>query len=76
MTPVMTPVGKPSETLIDVVQMRRLDRVREGMLAKVASMLPARHFMTSHRHKGRPFSYFAFLAKPEAKKPAAKPAAK
>ena len=43
------------------MQMRRLDRVREGMLAKVASMLPARHFMTGHRYKGRPFSYFAFL---------------
>ena len=45
------------------MQMRRLDRVREGMLAKVASMLPARHFMTGHRYKGRPFSYFAFLEK-------------
>ena len=45
------------------MQMRRLDRVREGMLAKVASMLPARYFMTGHRYKGRPFSYFAFLEK-------------
>ena len=45
------------------MQMRRLDRVREGMLAKVASMLPARHFMTGHRYKGRPFSYIAFLGK-------------
>ena len=45
------------------MQMRRLDRVREGMLAKVASLLPARHFMTGHRYKGRPFSYFAFLEK-------------
>ena len=45
------------------MQMRRLDRVREGMLVKVASMLPARHFMTGHRYKGRPFSYFAFLEK-------------
>ena len=62
-TPVMTPVGKPSETLIDAVQMRRLDRVREKMLTKVASMLPARYFMTGHRYKGRPFSYFAFLEK-------------
>ena len=45
------------------MQMRRLDRVREGMLAKVASMLPARYFMTGHRYKGRPFSYFGFLEK-------------
>ena len=45
------------------MQMRQLDRVREGMLAKVASMLPARHFMTGHRYKGRPFSYFGFLEK-------------
>ena len=45
------------------MQMRRLDRVREGMLAKVVSLLPARHFMTGHRYKGRPFSYFAFLEK-------------
>ena len=45
------------------MQMRRLDRVREGMLAKVVSLLPARHFMTGHRYKGRPFSYFGFLEK-------------
>ncbi|MBP5228230.1 MAG: hypothetical protein J6336_12685 [Kiritimatiellae bacterium] len=45
------------------MQMRRLDRVREGMLAKVSSMLPARHFMTGHRYKGRPFSYYGFLEK-------------
>ena len=41
--------------------MRRLDRVREGLLAKVAAMLPARHYMTGHRYKGRPFSYYGFL---------------
>ena len=45
------------------MQMRRLDRVREGMLAKVVSLLPARHFMTGHRYKGRPFSYYGFLEK-------------
>ena len=45
------------------MQMRRLDRVREGMLAKVAAMLPAPHYMTGHRYKGRPFSYFRFLDK-------------
>ena len=45
------------------MQMRRLDRVREGMLARVALMLPARHFMTGHRYKGRPFSYYGFLEK-------------
>jgi hypothetical protein len=43
------------------MQMRRLDRVREGLLAKVAAMLPARHYMTGHRYKGRPFSYYGFL---------------
>ena len=45
------------------MQMRRLDRVREGLLAKVAAMLPARHYMTGHRYKGRPFSYYGFLEK-------------
>ena len=45
------------------MQMRRLDRVREGMLAKVASLLPPRYFMTGHRYKGRPFSYYGFLEK-------------
>ncbi|MBO4288122.1 MAG: hypothetical protein J5985_08175 [Kiritimatiellae bacterium] len=53
-----------------IMQMRRLDRVREGMLAKVwrrladvakgASLRP-------HRYKGRPFSYFGFLK--EARRP-------
>ena len=43
------------------MQMRRLDRVREGMLAKVASLLPARYRMTGHRYKGHPFSYSGFL---------------
>ena len=43
------------------MQMRRLDRVREGLLAKVAAMLLARHYMTGHRYKGRPFSYYGFL---------------
>ena len=43
------------------MQMRRLDRIREGLLAKVAAMLPARHYMTGHRYKGRPFSYYGFL---------------
>ena len=77
MTPVMTPVGKPSETLIDAMQMRRLDRVREGMLAKVWEMVRSQQAATlplrrrgdggragarpSRRFKGRPFSYFAFL---------------
>ena len=45
------------------MQMRRLDHVREGMLAKVAAWLPARYHMTGHRYKGRPFSYFGFLEK-------------
>jgi hypothetical protein len=45
------------------MQMRWLDRIREGLLAKVAAMLPARHYMTGHRYKGRPFSYYGFLEK-------------
>ena len=45
------------------MQMRRLDRVREGMLAKVAALLPARYRMTGHRYKGHPFSYSGFLEK-------------
>jgi hypothetical protein len=45
------------------MQMRRLDRVREGMLAKVAALLPARYYMTGHRYKGHPFSYSGFLEK-------------
>ena len=44
-------------------QMRRLDRVREGMLAKVWRMLPERMRLVHHRYKGRPFSYFGFLKK-------------
>ena len=43
------------------MQMRRLDRVRAGMLCKVAAVLPPRYRMTGHRCKGRPFSYFGFL---------------
>lgn len=43
------------------MQMRRLDRVREGMLCKVFNLLPE-SFRKQHRHfKGRPFSYFGFL---------------
>ena len=45
------------------MQMRRLDRIREGMLAKVRALLPTRYGMTSHRYKGRPFSYYGFLKK-------------
>lgn len=45
------------------IQMRRLDRVREGMLTKVWRMLPERMRLGSHRYKGRPFSYFGFLDK-------------
>ena len=45
------------------MQMRRLDRVREGMLTKVWRMLPERMRLGSHRYKGRPFSYFGFLEK-------------
>lgn len=45
------------------MQMRRLDRVREGMLCKVFYMLP-KAFRKKRRHfKGRPFSYFGFLQK-------------
>lgn len=43
------------------MQMRRLDRVREGMLCKVFDLLPE-SFRKQRRHfKGRPFSYFGFL---------------
>ena len=45
------------------MQMRRLDRVREGMLTKVWRMLPERLRLGNHRYKGRPFSYFGFLEK-------------
>jgi len=45
------------------MQMRRLDRVREGMLCKVWRMLPERARHGHRRYKGRPFSYFGFLEK-------------
>lgn len=45
------------------MQMRRLDRVREGMLTKVWRMLPEPLRLGHHRYKGRPFSYFGFLEK-------------
>ena len=54
------------------MQMRRLDRVREGMLCKVWNELMAvkaelfQHDAATkvhHRYKGRPFSYFGFLEK-------------
>ena len=49
------------------MQMRRLDRVREGMLCKVWNMLMSsgghagRVTLPKRRYKGRPFSYFGFL---------------
>ena len=45
------------------MQMRRLDRVREGMLRKVWGILPKRLKLRRRRYKGRPFSYFGFLEK-------------
>ena len=54
------------------MQMRRLDRVREGMLCKVWNVLMDkkaelfRHKAATkvhHRYKGRPFSYYGFLEK-------------
>lgn len=45
------------------MQMRRLDRVREGMLNKVVHMLPKGWRHRGWRYKGRPFSYFGFLEK-------------
>jgi len=60
------------------MQMRRLDRVREGMLCKVWRMVVAkcghagrvtlpmrrsRGDRPTRRYKGRPFSYFGFLEK-------------
>ena len=50
------------------MQMRRLDRVREGMLCKVWDLLMARIGSSgtkrlTRRYKGRPFSYFGFLKK-------------
>jgi hypothetical protein len=48
------------------MQMRRLDRVREGMLCKVWNMLMSSGgrgatAIPKRRYKGRPFSYFGFL---------------
>ena len=42
-----------------------LDRVREGMLAKVWNIIRSceAHGPTLRRYKGRPFSYFGFLKK-------------
>ena len=51
------------------MQMRRLDRVRNGMLTRLAGAIRARGKATGgfalvrHRYKGRPFSYFGFLEK-------------
>ena len=45
------------------MQMRRLDRVREGMLSKVWKMLPKVCGKERRRYKGRPFSYCGFLEK-------------
>ena len=45
------------------MQMRRLDRVREGMLCKVWRLLTKGVRRGAHRYKGRPFSYFGFLEK-------------
>ena len=45
------------------MQMRRLDRVREGMLCKVWKMLPKVCGKERRRYKGRPFSYYGFLEK-------------
>ena len=42
-------------------QMRRLDRVREGMLSKVWRMLPRSCRKKRRRYKGKPFSYCGFL---------------
>ena len=44
------------------MQMRRRDRVREGMLCKVWRMLP-KSFGKKRRYKGKPFSYYGFLEK-------------
>ena len=51
------------------MQMRRLDRVRSGMLTRVVGALRSRGKTTGgfalarHRYKGRPFSYYGFLEK-------------
>lgn len=43
------------------MQMRRLDRFREGLLAKVVHLLPARYRRKGRYFKGRPFSYYGYL---------------
>ena len=45
------------------IQMRRLDRAREGMLSKVWRMVADECGKKRRRYKGRPFSYFGFLEK-------------
>ncbi len=48
------------------MQMRRLDRARNGMLTKVLKMVVERQGKAMRlfkRYKGRPFSYFGFLEK-------------
>ena len=45
------------------MQMRRLDRVREGMLCKVWRMVMEACGNKHRRYKGRPFSYYGFLKK-------------
>lgn len=45
------------------IQMRRLDRVREGMLCKVWRMLPKSCVKKRRCYKGKPFSYYGFLYK-------------
>ena len=45
------------------MQMRRLDRVREGILCKVWTMLPKVCGKERRRFKGKPFSYCGFLEK-------------
>ncbi len=49
---------------VEAPKMFKIAKGREGgvmQYCEVASMLPAWHFMTGHRYKGGPFSYFAFL---------------
>lgn len=46
-------------------QMRRLDRVREGMVSKARRVLQAVLWLDHHHYKGRPYSYFGFLEKVE-----------
>lgn len=48
------------------MQMRRLDRIRNGMLTKVLKAVLSKQGKTTHlfkHYKGRPFSYFGFLEK-------------